>query len=73
MNVIAKCRSCGADIIWARTSSGRNIPVDADPTPDGNVELTGTTVVVHPGPVPDLELRMAHHATCPQAAEWRRR
>lgn len=27
----AKCRSCGADILWAKTRAGKNMPVDAVP------------------------------------------
>ena len=27
---IVRCRSCKAKIIWFRTASGRNMPVDAD-------------------------------------------
>lgn len=43
---VARCRSCGALIVWARTRSGRAIPLDArwtdgvpKPlyTPDGNL------------------------------------
>lgn len=27
----SKCRSCGADILWAKTRTGKNMPVDAVP------------------------------------------
>jgi hypothetical protein len=78
---IAACRSCDAPIVWATSSGGKRMPVDALPVPDGNVELTlqpGSWV----GPVaavltaPSLfakPLRKAHFATCPAAEQWRKR
>lgn len=80
----SRCRSCGAEIIWALTVNGIPMPVDASPTADGNCVLTpapgGRVTVEVLGPL-DLALagddhpplRMAHHATCPDADTWRRR
>ncbi len=31
------CRSCGAEIEWAKTPSGKNIPLDKEPEVDGNI------------------------------------
>lgn len=80
---MAQCNSCGAEIVWAVTSGkGKAMPIDAEPNPDGNVELLppkqGTrapVAVVHAQPplAPEHPIHMPHHATCPQAAEWRRR
>lgn len=69
------CRSCGAPIRWARTAAGKHIPLDATPTPDGNVLLTedGVATVVgglHVWP-PDALRWTAHFATCPNADEHR--
>ncbi len=45
------CRSCRAPIVWAETTQGRRIPLDAEdmggwkaptPAPDGNVMATGS-------------------------------
>lgn len=79
----ATCRSCGRPILWCTSvATGRAMPVDADPTPDGNVEVTEhpdpaasmLRAVVHAQPpLGSPPLRMAHHATCPQADEWRKR
>lgn len=83
---MSRCRSCDAEIIWAVTEpGGKAIPVDADPSEDGNVELltrsspTGYTVppaaIVH-GQRPmltDGTFHKPHFATCPQASEWRKR
>lgn len=78
--MIVPCRSCKAPIRWARTVNDKPLPVDAHPTPDGNVLLR------EPGPTADvlaglflaaardqgLELHMPHHATCPDGEKWRR-
>lgn len=47
----ARCRSCGAPIVWARTSRGRRIPLDAAPDPErGNVVLDGGRALVFASP-----------------------
>jgi hypothetical protein len=74
----APCRSCKAPIIWARTAAGKLMPVDPEPTEGGNVELTASAgwpnwrAVVHPQPMLGVQLRMPHHATCPQGKERRK-
>jgi hypothetical protein len=80
---VRECRSCGAPIIWARTLTGRAMPVNAEPKEGGNVELslrqghmratvhTTESVARHLGPQARSELRLAHFATCPQASLWR--
>jgi hypothetical protein len=69
---MTSCRACGAPIIWARTGSGKAMPLDAQPNPAGNVELTGDSCKVwgtaHDWPEDQLRY-MPHHATCPN---WRR-
>jgi hypothetical protein len=75
------CRSCGAPILWAKTQQGRAIPLDLEPTADGNIEFTGVLdiVRVHAAPA-DGDLfgtatnrRRPHFATCPQADQWKTR
>lgn len=79
---MSRCRSCSAPIVWARTSSGRKIPLDAEPNPDGNVTLDDADplprATVHNRDQVSLladepEWWMPHHATCPNADEWRHR
>ncbi|GIE46182.1 hypothetical protein [Actinoplanes lobatus] len=78
---IANCRSCAAPIIWATSSGGRPMPVDAEPTGDGNVELSlqpgmfvGPVATVVTGPTLfGGKRRRAHFTSCPQAEQWRRR
>lgn len=79
----SQCESCGARILWARTGSDKLMPVDAEPVPDGNVEIDES-----PTDVPDFRRAKvwgtahrwpdgmpryrAHFVTCPQASSWRR-
>lgn len=81
----ATCRDsdCGARIIWAITSKGKRMPVDADPAPDGTVLLAGddpdapVATVVSPAAPPSGgwpgPLRHSHFTTCPGADRWRSR
>lgn len=72
------CRSCGAPILWAKTERGKMMPVDPDPSENGNVELvprgTGFLAIVHgQAPLGAPPLHLPHHATCEFADEWRTR
>ena len=72
----SECRSCHAPIVWARTASGKTMPVDAVETPDGNLVLTlgadGYHVEVV-GATDDRPRHRPHFATCPDADSWRKR
>jgi len=81
---VSACRSCGAEILWAHTRDGKRIPLDATPSPAGNVYLNETDrrfvrAVVLSGALLEAarsareRLRTSHFATCPQANAWRRR
>lgn len=71
-----QCRWCGAKIIWAKTPGGKNMPLDAEPNPRGNLLLDESGFV---GPAlksenPPADRRyMSHFATCPDAAKQRKR
>lgn len=75
------CKSCRRPILWTRTKSGANFPIDPDPAADGNVQLDGITAVVLPKDVldklreriPDVKLYKSHFATCPDAPSHRKR
>jgi hypothetical protein len=78
---VSACRSCGARIVWAETISGRRMPVDADPAPDGNLVLAYSSpgaapmaVVVTPSqPMLDDPPRyLSHFVTCPNAEHHRK-
>lgn len=54
---IERCKSCGAEIIWAQTEAGRAIPLSlaTAQTRDGRQWL------------------LSHFADCPEAKGWKRR
>jgi hypothetical protein len=75
-----KCRSCGAAIVWAVTAAtARNIPLDPNPTPRGNIRLvpsanpTGPLIAQLLGKgelqtLPESEDRyVSHFSSCPNA------
>lgn len=76
-----QCRSCDAPIIWAVTNRGTNIPIDAEPSSDGNIRLIDRSTL---GVAPQAmvlsttarfgkrELYTSHFVACPQATQWRR-
>jgi hypothetical protein len=84
---IGECRdaTCQAPIIWAVTAGrGKRMPVDANPTPDGNVMLTladgsdtPVATVIDPAAPPlggwPGTLHHSHFETCPAADRWRAR
>ena len=79
---MAKCKSCGAEIIWIRTKSGKSMPVNpekyivcerSDGTgtfvmPDGRV-VKGYPCYGHENAQYGY---VSHFATCPYAAKHRR-
>lgn len=73
------CRSCGQPVIWAVTAALKDMPVDAEPAAGGNVQLErryGQKPLARVLGVAQQfgkTLRLAHFATCPHAASWRRR
>ena len=70
----ARCRSCAQPILWARTTSGKAMPVDPDRVPGGNVDLVNQaghlTAVVRRGDA--RPAYVSHFSTCPEAAQHRR-
>lgn len=82
----SRCRSCGAEIIWAITSNGKKMPVDVAVNPNGNIQLVAQSleqsiyeppfanVIHHVADIAGIEdqLHMSHFVTCPKATEWRR-
>ena len=75
----AKCKSCGAAILWARTTNEKKIPLDPEPHAEGNITIRkcGETVlcrVVGKGdtiPV-DAERYRSHFVSCPNSAAHRK-
>lgn len=75
---MAKCKgkNCGAEIMWCTwRESGAAIPIDPKPNAAGNLARIGDKV--HAYSENDARLHrekfMPHHATCPDAAMFRRK
>ena len=76
------CRSCGRRITWLRTPGGKSIPVDEDPTDDGNIviDVEHSQLVAQVYRNAEMARTFAagepryvsHFVTCPDAPEWRR-
>lgn len=72
--------NCGADIVWTVTDAGKRMPLNPEPSPDGNVilrtddhgqirahVLTGSQLPAQ------VEAWVPHHRTCVDSADYRRR
>lgn len=84
---MTRCNSCQAPILWVRTQSGREMPVDREPSSSlGNIEL-GPAVDGPPTIAGILSrdeasayrersdappLYVSHFATCPNAKQYRK-
>lgn len=82
---MSACGSCGAEVVWAVTTTGKRMPVDAAPVDGGNVLLSPAS---SPGQAPtatvvgkqvqpslfgdDAPRYVSHFATCPNSAQHRR-
>lgn len=68
------CRSCRRGIYWAKTPSGKLMPVDLGVDPDGTIVLTtqGRDVIATIDPDAPGPKHLSHFASCPQAKQWRR-
>lgn len=73
------CRSCGNPIVWAVTKRGKNIPIDPQPTPNGNIllrdNIAGHKDAVYLSaaiqPNPGEKKYTSHFATCPNSKAHR--
>lgn len=77
---MANCKTCQADIVWAKLPSGKRMPVDAAPSPAGSILLGYPTadgsrqasVIPEPDRGGYAELHVSHFSTCPDADGHRR-
>lgn len=75
---MSKCRSCQQEVLWVLTINRKKMPVDPEPVADGNLILIDP---IAPGDIPmavnkanpDVPGWTSHFATCPDAAEHRKR
>lgn len=69
---MSKCRGCGAELVWGRTSNGKTIPLDAKPEKRA-VVVSGDHDPRAPGALTFiLDTYVPHFATCPNASDFRR-
>lgn len=78
-DVVRRCRTCRAEVVWCHTAGGKSMPIDAQPVPDGNVlvddgarGLVATVVPAGQVTFDDRPLYVSHFATCPDADTHRR-
>lgn len=65
------CRSCHAPVIWAKTTTGKDIPLNPVPVVGGNLDLVdGVARYVQPSS--GVKLYTSHFTDCPQANSHRR-
>lgn len=77
----ARCKSCDSPIRWATMPTGKANPLDAEPTPDGNIaayidakgDLRARALTRGEEPEPPERRGTSHFSTCPNAAAHRRR
>lgn len=73
------CRACGASMIWGKWPNGRGVPLDAEPSADGNIRLQrdGSAEILKgvqlaPARQRKERLFITHFATCPNADSFRK-
>lgn len=81
-NYRATCDSCAAPILWATTSKGVAMPIDAEPSDDGNVLLAVQTAALvaavlgvnQAAGARDNKVRLhrSHFQSCPDADRHRK-
>ena len=67
------CKSCGAEIFFIKTKSGRFAPVDADITVSTGKELLYVDEIIGFKMIPEgFKGHKSHFATCPNAVDFRK-
>ncbi len=72
-----ECESCHAPIIWAVTTRAKRMPVDFEPSGNGNISLQQVglaplaVVLSVAKQFGRKDLRTSHFVTCPDAKAWR--
>jgi hypothetical protein len=70
-----RCKKCQAEILWATTSNGKAIPVDAERACGGNIMLdvddVGMLLARVVRPADTVEAYQSHFVLCPAAEYFR--
>lgn len=73
MSDVATCRSCGAQIRWVMTESGKRMPVDAKPEKRIVIDPLGERLGSDAPTARVVDTYVSHFATCAFAAQHRRK
>jgi len=65
------CKSCGAPVLWSKTTTGKAIPLNPVPIVGGNLELVDG-VARYVGASGTIRLYTSHFANCPNADAHRK-
>ena len=64
---MAKCKGCGAEIIWAKTDKGKNMPFDKKFVQMWFLNFDKKEMHATP-----ISVYQTHWATCPKAKDFRK-
>ena len=67
---MVRCKSCGAELLFAKTAHGKMAPFDAKPVTITVIVVTPNESGHHTGP--QVTGHVSHFATCPHADHWRK-
>lgn len=65
---IVKCKSCNSEIVWLKTKTGKNMPVNVPKFEDGESAHEAVTTALEFNP----DYMISHFATCPNANKHRK-
>ena len=78
----SRCRSCDAEVRWVKTAAGKWMPLDVEPSAEGNVQLCmvgGEEIATVLGAgdraaaqLEQISLYVSHFVTCPHGKQWRK-
>jgi hypothetical protein len=69
-----RCRSCNQVVIWCKTVTGKNMPLDPHTSIEGNIDLVdGVGHVVAKSKIGDELRHRSHFVSCKEADAWRRK
>ncbi len=71
LGATARCKSCGAPIVWAKTTSNKAAPFELDP--NGAWHIVNGVASSAVGFDIAATTYTNHFATCEQASSWRKR
>lgn len=68
---MSKCRGCNAEIVWAKTQNGKNVPLDPRAIVYSVAPFEGNLIAIQPvGHIPGEKFMVSHFNTCPNANEF---